>query len=417
MIDDPESGSHRSPVTEMMGLGYQPAWSEGALKPPIFQTSTFVFSSAAEGKRFFEVAYGLREARAGEGAGLIYSRINNPGIEILEDRLRAWEAGDAAVTFASGMAAITTTMLAHLRPGTTLAHSAPLYGGTDHVIAEVLPEFGVTPVAIEASASADDVVAALAGRSVAMIYLETPANPTNVLHDIAQARQVAERVAVDGARPPVVVDNTFLGPLWQRPLDHGADVSIYSATKYLGGHSDLIAGAAVGRLDALAPVAAMRTFLGTMLDPWTAWLLLRSLETLDLRVRRATENATVLASRLAEHPKVLSVRSLALLRDDDAQHQLYQRQCTGPGAVVGVEVADGEAGAFRFLDALRVIHLAVSLGGTESLAEHPATMTHAGVAPARRLAHGVTPGLVRLSFGIEDVEDLWRDVDRALSEV
>ncbi len=401
----------------MMGHGYRPEWSEGALKPPIFQTSTFVFGSALEGKRHFELAYGLRTPEPQERAGLIYSRINNPGIEIVEDRLRLWEGGESALTFASGMAAIATTLLSHLRPGSVAVHTAPLYGGTDHVFRDILPEFGIDSYLLDRSLTEDDHLDRLSDRKVGVIYVETPANPTNELFDISMARRLADRLAVGDDRPFVVVDNTFLGPVWQRPLDLGADISLYSATKYLGGHSDLIAGAAVGTRRAIEPVGAMRTFFGTMLDSWTAWLLMRSLETLDLRVRRATENAGAVARLLDQHPKVFGVRHLSLLDREHADYELYRRQCQGPGAVVSFEVEGGEAAAFRFLDSLELIHLAVSLGGTESLAEHPASMTHAGVAPEVRRAHGVTDGLIRLAVGIEDFEDLRLDIEKALSSV
>lgn len=401
----------------MMGFGYRPEWSEGSLKPPIFQTSTFVFESAAEGKRFFEVAYGLRTAASDEQLGLIYSRINNPGTEILEARLCRWEKAERGLSFASGMAAISTTMLAHLRPGDVMAYSEPIYGGTDHVVRTILPQFGITTVGFDSTMSEDEIVEALkrtGGGRVAMLYLETPANPTNTLFDIAMARRVAERFGSEGVRPVVAVDNTFLGPLWQNTLEQGADISIYSATKHLGGHSDLIAGAVVGTSDALESVAAMRTFLGTMLDPWTAWLLTRSLETLELRMRQATDNAGRVAKTVSEHPSVQSVRYFGLLDPGDSEYALYKRQCTGPGSMVAVEFA-GESEAFAFMDALDMIKLAVSLGGTESLAEHPATMTHAGVEPEVRLAHGVTAGLVRLSIGVEHIDDLIADITQALA--
>ncbi len=408
------NGPH--PASLMMGYGYRPEWSEGALKPPIFQTSTFVFSSATEGKRFFELAHGA-EPEPGERPGLIYSRLNNPGIEIVEDRLCVWERADRALTFASGMAAIATTFLAHLRPGDTVLHTSPVYGGTDHVIRRLLPEFGIEPIEIPPTATEEQVVGLAEDRRTGMIYVETPANPTNRLFDIALARRVSDRLDDGTRRPVVVVDNTFLGPVFQRPLDHGADLSVYSATKYLGGHSDLIAGAVVGTAEAIEPIAGMRTFLGTMLDPWTAWLLMRSLETLDLRMHRAADNARRVAEMLAEHPKVENVHYLGLLGPGDAQYDLYRRQCLGPGSVIAVELDGGEDEAFRFLDHLRLIHLAVSLGGTESLAEHPATMTHAGVDPAVREADGVTAGLVRLAIGVEHIDDLVADLEKALAEV
>jgi methionine-gamma-lyase len=413
------AGHHLRPESLSMGYGYRPEWSSGSLKSPIFQTSTFVFETAEEGKRFFEVAYGLREADEGERVGLIYSRLNNPDLEILEDRLTLWDDAETALAFASGMAAIATTLLAHLRPGDVMLYSAPLYGGTDHLVRDILPELGVTTISFDATDGRPELDAKLEGSTgrLAMVYIETPANPTNDLIDIGMGVDLAAAHASEGFKPVVVVDNTFLGPMWQHPLEHGADIVLYSATKYIGGHSDLIAGAALGSRAALAPVTAMRCFIGTMAAPWTGWLLMRSLETLHLRMTRQSETAQRVARFLVEHPRVHDVRYLGLLAPGDRQHDLYKRQCLGPGAMVSFEVDGGEEGAFRFLNALRLVKLAVSLGGTESLAEHPASMTHAGVDVAERERLGVVPALVRLSVGVEHPEDLVLDLAQALDAV
>ncbi len=414
-------GHELHPESLSMGYAYHPEWSEGALKSPVFQTSTFAFASAEEGKRFFAIAYGLQEDTEEEPAGLIYSRINNPDLEILEDRMAMWEGTEMGLAFASGMAAITTTLLSFLRPGDVILHSCPLYGGTDHLVSETLEEFDITAVSFSASMSREEIEAKLAreapGRRLKMVYVETPANPTNDLIDISMAAEIAASNGQGRTRPLVVVDNTFLGPLFQRPLEHGADIVLYSATKFLGGHSDLIAGIAVGSREALKPVAATRTFMGTMADPWTGWLLMRSLETLSLRMNRQAENAARVASFLRDHPKVLKVRYLGFLDSGHPQYELFKRQCRGAGAMISFEVEDGEAGAFRFLNALSLVSLAVSLGGTESLAEHPFTMTHAGVDIDHKLANGVTPGLVRLSVGVEHPDDLIADLANALGNV
>lgn len=416
MSNEETTVARQHPATEMMGHGYRPDWSEKSLKPPIFQTSTFVFDSAQEGKEFFELAYGLREPAADEQIGLIYSRINNPGIEILEARLCRWEQAERGLSFASGMAAITTTMLAHLRPGDTLLYSEPLYGGTDHLVRSILPEFGIDTIGITGAMSEDEVVALAGDADVRMIYLETPANPTNALFNIEGARRIADRCEGATRRPLLVVDNTFLGPIWQNTLRHGADISIYSATKHLGGHSDLIAGAVVGSDMALKPIAAMRTFTGTMLDPWTAWLLCRSLETLDLRMRQATTNAQQIALWLTKRSEISRVAYLGLLEEGTPDHTVYTHQCSGPGSMIAIDLGT-ESAAFAFIDALQRIQLAVSLGGTESLVEHPASMTHAGVDLEVKQRHGVTEGLVRLSIGVERVEDLLADISQALDRI
>jgi methionine-gamma-lyase len=411
--------------TQMLAYGYDPALSEGAIKPPIFQSSTFAFRSAEEGKAFFELAYGLREPSDGESPGLIYSRLNNPNLEILEDRLALWDAAEDCLVFGSGMGAISTTILALLSPGDVLLYSTPVYGGVDHLMTQVLPRWGIRPVPFLASADRQEMTAALdaelarASGRLAMIYVETPANPTNALVDIRLCAEIAAAYSPAGApnrRALVAVDNTFLGPLFQHPLAHGADLVLYSATKYIGGHSDVIAGACLGSAALMAPVRTMRTFLGAIASPWTGWLLLRSLETLDVRCHRQVETAWVVATHLRSHPAVTCVRYLGFLVPSGPQHAIYERQCLAPGATFAFEVAGGQAAAFRFLNALRLIKLAVSLGGTESLIEHPGTMTHADIPCAAQERMGITPGLVRLSVGLEHPDDLIADLDQALEE-
>lgn len=406
-----------SPESLMMGYGYHPEWSEGALKSPIFQTSTFAFASAADGKRYFELAYGLDEPDEGEEPGLIYSRLNNPDLEILERRLTLFDRADRGLVFASGMAAIATTILTFLRPGSVVIHSAPVYGGTDHLLNQILPDRGFASLTWQPGTPIEDLRGELAGRTVSLILVETPANPTNDLFSIAEARAFADTLATAEHPTPVAVDNTFLGPLWQHPLDHGADIVLYSATKFIGGHSDLIAGAALGSDDVMARIADMRTILGTMATPLTGWLMMRSLETLGMRMRRQTENAREVATFLADHPKVSRVGYLDFLRPDDPMRTIYDTQCLAPGSMISFWVDADQEGTFRFLDSLRLIHLAVSLGSTESLIEHPATMTHAGCDPDERHRLGIDDRLVRLSVGVEDPGDLIADLGSALDTI
>ena len=415
-------GKHAlSPETLMMGYGYDPFLSERSLKPPIFQTSTFVFRSAQDGKGFFELAYGLRDQRPNEEPGLIYSRINNPDLEILEDRLAIWDQADASLVFASGMAAISTSLWAYARPNTGIVHSGPVYGGTDFLLKRIMPQFGVTVLGFSAdggtAAMEETVNRARAKGPIAALYLETPANPTNGIIDIGYARQLAESLrGPDGHRPLILVDNTMLGPLYQTPLAHGADLVITSLTKYVGGHSDLIAGGCSGSRRVLEPIRGMRTILGTMCDPHTGWLLMRSLETLKLRMTASTEGARKVARFLRGHPKVASVWYLDFLPKDHPDRNVFERQCTSPGSTFSFEVNGGEDEAFAVLNRLRVIKLAVSLGGTETLASHPAAMTHSDIPPPEQLGLGITPALIRLSVGIEDPDDLIADLDRALSD-
>ncbi len=409
------------PESLMMGYGYRPELSEGAIKPPLFMTSTFVFNTAEEGKAFFELAYGLRKGEPGEELGLIYSRLNNPDLEILEDRLTLWDEAEAAAVFESRMAAISTTLLTFLRAGDVVLFSEPVYGGTDFLLKHILPRFGIRPVGVLANGGTAAFEQALTDRSirehVGMIYVETPANPTNALVDIAACAGLARRLSRPGKQVLFAVDNTFLGPLWQHPLQHGADIVIYSATKYIGGHSDLIAGVAMGAKSIIAQIKGFRTILGTMASPMTGWMLLRSLETLKLRMTSQMKNARYVADFLADHPKVERVHYLGHLSPDSPEHALYRRQCVAPGSMISFELVGGEAEAFRFLNALQLFHMAVSLGGTESLCEHPATMTHSDVDPEERIEMGITENMVRLSIGVEHPEDLLADVAQALDAV
>lgn len=410
------------PESLMMSYGYRPEWSEGAAKPPIFQTSTFVFASAEEGKAFFEVAYGLREQGPGETMGLIYSRLNNPGLEIVEDRLTLWDEAEAAAVFESGMAAISTTVFAFLRPRDVVAFPEPIYGGTEYLFHEVLPRFGIEAVcfpATEGMAGLERVLAEGDRRArLRMIYVETPSNPTNALMDIEACAALARGASsTQERRVLLVVDNTFLGPLYQHPLTLGADLVLYSLTKYVGGHSDLIAGGCLGSAELIGQVKVTRTIFGTMAGPWTSWLLMRSLETLKLRMTSQMKNARYVADFLAAHPKVERVHYLGHLKEGDPQYGIYRKQCVGPGAMISFEVTGGEEEAFRFLNSLQLIKLAVSLGGTESLVEHPGTMTHSDVPPEDRVRMGITPAMVRLSVGVEHYDDLIADLDQALQAI
>ena len=405
------------PATMMMGHGYDPALSEGALKPPIFLTSTFVFESAAHGKRFFE---GVTGVRPGGAEGLVYSRFNGPDQEILEDRLALWEGAEDALVFSSGMSAIATAFLALVQPGDVIVHSAPLYAATETLIGRILGKFGVTFLDFPAGATQPEIEAVMAAAKargrVAAIYLESPANPTNALVDVEAVRDA--RAAVLGKDgPPILIDNTFLGPIWHKPLQHGADIVIYSLTKYVGGHSDLVAGGVLGTKAAINPIRMMRNTIGTITDPHTAWMLLRSLETLELRMDRAGLNAKIVCEFLRSHPKVERVGYLGFLEPGSRQADIYARHCTGAGSTFSVIVKGGEAEAFRLLDNLSIVKLAVSLGGTESLASHPAAMTHLSVPQKRKDELGISDNLVRVSIGVEHPDDLVADFEQALAAV
>ena len=414
---------HMRPESLMMSYGYKPELSEGAVKCPIFQTSTFVFKTAEEGKAFFEVAYGLREQKKGEELGLIYSRLNNPDLEILENRLTLWDGAEDCAVFESGMSAISTAMLEFLSPGDVLLYSKPVYGGTDHFINHVLKRFGIDSIGFRAGMGKSEIEKMIqeSGKAdkIAMIHVETPANPTNSLIDIRMCSEIAKDFSTDDKKVVLSVDNTYMGPLWQHPLQHGADLVLYSATKYIGGHSDVIAGACLGSKELIARIKGLRTFFGNMAGPWTGWLLMRSLETLKVRMEQQAENAKYVAKYLQEHPKVEKVYYLGFVREENnpKKTEIYERQYLSDGAMISFDVKGGEKEAFAFLNNLKLIKLAVSLGSTESLAEHPATMTHADVSQEDKDALSITEKLVRLSVGVENYNDIIWDIEQALGKV
>ena len=411
---DPTRPVH--PQTLIFEKGYDPQRSEGAAVPPIFRTSTFIFRNAAAGKRAFELAYGLRRPDPGESPALIYTRVNNPNAEILEDRVTAWDRAEAAALFSSGMGAISTTCLAFLRPGDTVLFSDPVYGGSEYFLRKILPEYGIRTVPFPVDADEAELARrAAAEPALRLVFLESPANPTMQLCDVPAARAVADRAGRPGRPVLVLVDNTFLGPIFSQPLSLGAHLVLYSATKFFGGHSDLVAGLAMGSAELVGQVKGMRTILGSTSDADTAWLISRSLGTLQLRMEQQQRNALLLVERLRGHRGVARVLYPGLPDMGEAQVARWRRQCSGSGSVVTFEVHGGEAEAFRVLDALRHVRLAVSLGGIESLIEHPWSMTHADMTPEQKRTAGITPAMIRLSVGLEHPEDLAADLAQALA--
>ena len=408
------------PETQMLNYGYDPSLSEGAVKPPVFLTSTFVFNSAEEGRDFFDYVSGRREPPAGEGNGLVYSRFNHPNSEIVEDRLAIYERTDSAALFSSGMSAISTTLLAFVKPGDTILHSQPLYGGTETLLSKTFRNLGVSTLGFADGVDEQGVQAAAEeamtlGR-VSVILIESPANPTNSLVDIALVKRVADHIERQQQHRPIIAcDNTLLGPVFSRPTEHGADISLYSLTKYVGGHSDLIAGAAMGSKALIRQVKALRSAIGTQLDPHSSWMIGRSLETLALRMERANDNAAAVAAFLQSHPQVEKVHDLPFLDPASAAGRVFSTQCSGAGSTFSFDIRGGEAAAFRFLNTLQLFKLAVSLGGTESLASHPASTTHSGVPIEVRNRFGITSSTIRLSIGIENKEDLIEDVRLSLA--
>lgn len=411
-----------SPESLMMSFGYKPELSEGDIKCPIFQTSTFAFKKAEDGKAFFEVAYGKREKSDEEELGLIYSRLNNPNLQITEDRLCLWDGAQDAAIFESGMGAISSMLMEFLNPGDVLLHSVPVYGGTDHFINHVLPKWGIQSIGVNPYQDKAEVMQEIEASGmkdkIGFIYLETPANPTNALVDVGMFREIANELQTEEKPIYMGVDNTYMGPIWQHPLKLGADLVIYSATKYIGGHSDLVAGACLGAADLIKRVKGFRTFMGNMAGPHTGWLLMRSLETLKVRMEKQAANAEEVANFLNTHPKVEKVYYLGNLKPEDGrQYEIFKKQCSSNGAMLAFDIKGGEKEAFKFLNSTKLIKLAVSLGSTESLAEHPATMTHSDVNEELRNKINITSKLVRISVGVEDAKDLIWDIEQALEKV
>lgn len=409
-----------APETLMLSYGFDPTLSEGAVKTPIFLTSTFAYRTCEEGRLLFDYMSGRTPLPPGMQPGLIYTRFNNPNLQIVEERLAILEKADACAVFSSGMAAITTVLLAAVAPGQVVLRSRPLYGGTETLFDSLLAGLGLKSVSFQDGVDPAGVRAAaeqaMALGPVTAIFVETPANPTNAVVDLQLMAQVAAAIAErQPQRPWLIVDNTLLGPLHQAPLAHGADAVVYSLTKYVGGHSDLVAGAVLGPSELMRKVRATRNLIGNQLDVHSAWMLTRSLETLRLRMDQAFANAAAVAAWLSAHPRVERVAYLGALPPGSPAAEVVARQCGAHGATFSFVVAGGEAAAFQVLDRLKVFKLAVSLGGTESLACHPGSTTHSGIPAAAREALGIVDGMVRLSIGLEAPKDLIADLEAALA--
>ena len=408
--------------TLTIATGYDPATALGAAKPPLYLSSTFVYPNSQYAKdthaNFFEGA----PMPGGERPGYIYARLSNPNLDMVEARLAALDGGETAAVFASGMAAMTSILQAFVRPGDSVLYGRPLYGGVDWFLNSHFCQFGVHPVGYTDGVDATHMRACVAEAQklgpVAMILVETPANPTAVISDIRLAANLADEIAATGAkRPLVVVDNTFLGPFLQSPLAEGADLCMTALTKYCGGHSDLLAGGVTGRNALIAPLKTLRTMLGNYSDPHTCWMLMRSFETLHLRTERAASNAKILAEWLRAHPKVASVTYFGFLPEGGPAREVFERQCRGAGSTFSFRIKGGEAEAFRMLDRLKLLKLAVSLGGAETLICHPASTTHYQIERARREAVGIDDATLRLSIGLEHPDDLINDFAQALEAI
>ncbi len=400
------------PETAVLTRGFDPSLSVGSARPAVFRSSTYVFSSPESAARAFEIALGKAKPAPGESVDLIYSRISHPNAQILEDQIVPLEPGAVeAAVFNSGMAAISSVFLTFCPPGSAVVHTTPLYGGTQLFLDAMLAPLGVHAVAVDAGDTAGLERAIAETKDLKLVFVETPANPTLRMSDIAAAAKAA---AARADKPLVVVDNTFLGPVFQHPLPLGADLVVYSATKYISGFSDLLAGVVLAEdVDLVTQLRGTRAVLGNILQPDECWMLNGQLVTVPLRMNKQSKNAQRIAEALVDHPAVARVRYPSLF-DDPEQVRIRDAQCDYPGAVVTLELKGGRPAAFTFLRSLTIARNAVSLGGVESLACHPRTTTHSEMSDAQLDRAGIGDGMVRLSVGIESWHDLLKDTRAAL---
>jgi methionine-gamma-lyase len=408
------------PTTKVLTQGFDPSLSVGSARPAVFRSSTYVFPTPEAAERAFDISSGRAQIAEGETTDLIYSRFNHPNAQILQDQIVQLEAGaTAALAFNSGMAAIMTSLLTFLHPGQSVVYTIPIYGGTQHFIQDHLSKWGVIGIPILAGRGDLLTRAIASAQDLGAVLLETPANPTLVMTDI---REVSDAVAAlpiarGQTRPLVMVDNTLLGPTFQHPLSLGADLVMYSGTKYLSGFSDLLAGIVLAKDPALVQrIAPTRGLFGTILQPDECWMLTGRLPTVGLRMTRASKNAQRIAEHLAESRKTTRVYYPTLFTDPE-QNRIYGAQCDYPGAMFSLELKGGKAAAFDFLRHLQIAMNAVSLGGVETLACHPKTTTHSGFTEQEFAQAGVTDGLVRVSVGIEHWRDLLSDFEQALDAI
>ncbi len=411
--DDPH-GAVR-PRTAVLTRGFDPSLSFGSARPAVFRSSTYVFESPEAAEHAFAITTGKIKPANGERADLIYSRFSHPNSEILEDQIVPLEAGAKhAAVFNSGMAAIMTAFFAFARPNSTIVYTTPLYGGTTGLIHTFLEPFGVRGIAVRSGDSAAIEEAIRSAPDCCIVYMETPANPTLIMTDIERAAEAARR---HPDRPVIMVDNTFLGPTFQHPLQLGADITLYSATKYLSGFSDMVAGVAItADQERIDKIRSRRGMFGNILQPDECWMLDSRLPTVALRMTRQSKSAQRIAEALHGHKHLNRVIYPTLFTDPE-QKRIFEKQCAHPGGLFSVDFKGGKEAAFDFLRHVRIARNAVSLGGVESLTCHPKSTTHSGMSETELAESGVTDGLVRISVGIEDWRDLLADFEQALAAV
>lgn len=412
MSDSDHSHSSLRPETAVLTRGFDPTLSVGSARPAVFRSSTYVFSSPEAAERAFDLMAGRAQRNAVENVDLVYSRFNHPNAQILEDQILPLEpSSTCAAVFNSGMAAIMTAILAVMKPGDSIVYTVPIYGGTQTLIQSFLQPFGITGIAVPGGNGSALDEAIRSAKELKIVLIETPANPTIIMTDIRRACATCDALPV---RPLVMIDNTFLGPAFQHPIALGADLSIYSATKYLGGYSDIIGGVVIAKdLDLMAKIRSKRSLFGNILQPDECWILNTRLPTVNLRMNRQSKNAQRVAEGLVGNPALEKVYYPTLFDDPD-QARIYREQCDYPGGLVSLDIKGGKAAAFNFLRHIKLARNAVSLGGVETLACHPRSTTHSAWSKKDLDEACIGEGLVRLSLGIENWEDLLADFEQAL---
>lgn len=396
--------------TQLINKGYQSELSEGSLVTPVFRTSTFCFPSSESGKRSFEIAYQLDKPKKDENTSLIYSRVNNPNMEILEERLAILNNSEKSLVFSSGMGAISNTCLSFLKPGDSLLYSEPVYGGSDFLFTNTLPAFGIKTYPFSHGLTLEELTNTIKKcPNLKMIFLETPCNPILDLISIQDIYNLKNTINKDIL---ILVDNTMIGPLYSEPLKFGADLVVYSITKFIGGHSDLVAGGVSGRESLISLIRVYRTIFGTILDPDTCWLIKRSLATLKLRMDQQCQNTKEIISFLKSAPQITKIYYPG--ENSDNQKKILNEEYKDSGSILSFTIEGGEKRCFQILNKFKVFKLAVSLGSVESLVQHPSSMTHSDMTLEQKKRTGISNSLIRMSVGLEDSKDLLADLKQAL---
>lgn len=398
--------------TEILKKGYDPQLSEGSLVTPIFNSSTYVFKKAEDGERSFQIAYGLDTKKENEDPCLIYSRVNNPNMQILEEKLALLDSAESSLIFSSGMASISNTCFTFLSPGDIMLFSNPVYGGSEYLFNILLPSKGVKCVPFPCGSSYDEILNYIKDLDVSkikLIFVETPCNPLLKLTSLKVINKVKSFL---NNNIITIVDNTFTGPYYLEPIKLGCDLVVYSVTKFIGGHSDLIAGSVSGSNNLINHIRVTRTIMGSIPDPNTCWLIQRSLYTLKLRMDKQTENTKDVINFLKSHDKVDKIYYPGL-----EQKEIFDSEYNNSGSVFSFDIKGGKNAAFKMLNECKVFFLAVSLGGVESLIQHPSTMTHSDMTQEEQTESGINGSLIRCSVGLESSIDLIDDLKQALEKV